>query len=361
MSESNSHAYHVIARRWRPRRFSELVGQEHILQTLRNAIQQNRIAHAFLFVGPRGTGKTTLARLFSAALNALPAPTADFDPEEPRSRAILRGEHLDVLEIDSASNNSVEQIRDLREQCAYAPAECRFKIYILDEIHMLSTAAFNALLKTIEEPPAHVKFIFATTEPQKIPMTILSRCQRFNFKPLSAEQIGGKLQQIAQHEGIRIDSKALSILAQMAQGGMRDGQSILDQMITFCGKNISEADVLKIYSLPSQNALESLANALLEKDSAAAMQQVDTWISSGIDLNQTLQQLQQTLKKRLFALAAPSREKMAQFLHLLDTLSAYEKPLQFALDEEITFRIALLKAIEDSRQRPIEQLLSALS
>jgi DNA polymerase-3 subunit gamma/tau len=184
-----SEQYQVIARRWRPKVFSELVGQEHIVQTLKNAIENNRIAHAYLFVGPRGTGKTSTARLFACALNAEGSPSISPDPESDTVKSIMSGQSMDVIEIDGASNNSVDQIRDLRDDCIYAPAQSRFKIYIIDEVHMLSNAAFNALLKTLEEPPAHVKFFFATTEAQKVLPTIVSRCQRFEFRPIEDKVI----------------------------------------------------------------------------------------------------------------------------------------------------------------------------
>src|SRR5205823_227475 len=202
-------SYQVIARKYRPQRFGDVVGQEHVTQTLSNAIQQNRIAHAYLFVGPRGTGKTTLARIFAKCLNCTGGPKVDFEEDDPRCREITEGRSLDVLEIDGASNRGIEEIRELRETVKYAPATARFKIYIIDEVHMLTKEAFNALLKTLEEPPAHVKFMFATTEPEKVLPTILSRCQRFDLRRIPASLISQHLAHIALQEKVKIDETAL--------------------------------------------------------------------------------------------------------------------------------------------------------
>ena len=240
-------AYQVIARKYRPQRFSDVVGQEHVTQTLGHAIEAKRIAHAYIFCGPRGTGKTTIARIFAKCLNCTDGPRVDFDDTDPRCREIAEGRSLDVLEIDGASNNGVEQVRELRETCQYAPASSRFKIYIIDEVHMLSTAAFNALLKTLEEPPEHVKFMFATTDPEKVLPTILSRCQRFDLRRIPAALIAKHLSFIATQEKVTIDPAAVYAIARGAEGALRDAESTLDQLISFCGEKIEEADVLSMF------------------------------------------------------------------------------------------------------------------
>src|SRR3954463_8482753 len=255
-------AYQVIARKYRPQRFSEVVGQEHVTQTLSNAIAQKRIAHAYLFCGPRGTGKTTIARIFAMCLNSTGGPKADFPADDPKAKEIAEGRSLDVLEIDGASNRGIDEIRDLRETVKYAPASSKFKIYIIDEVHMLTKEAFNALLKTLEEPPAHVKFMFATTEPDKVLPTILSRCQRFDLRRIPASLIVKHLGEIATKESVNIDDAALYAIARGAEGGMRDAESTLDQLISFCGIKIQENDVLSMFGLAARAQLLALARAI---------------------------------------------------------------------------------------------------
>src|SRR5437899_2015429 len=256
-------AYQVIARKYRPQRFSDVVGQEHVTQTLSHAIEQKRIAHAYLFCGPRGTGKTTIARIFAKCLNCTDGPKADFDDEDTRCRELAEGRSLDVFEIDGASNNGVEQVRELRETCKYAPASSRFKIYIIDEVHMLTTAAFNALLKTLEEPPEHVKFMFATADPEKVLPTILSRCQRFDLRRIPVALIAKHLSQIAKQEKVKIDPAALYAVARGAEGAMRDAESTLDPHISLCGDKIEESDVLSMFGLTAQSQLLELAECVL--------------------------------------------------------------------------------------------------
>src|SRR5213595_2889123 len=257
-------SYQVIARKYRPQRFSDVVGQEHVTQTLANAIKLKRTAHAYLFCGPRGTGKTTIARIFAKCLNCTGGPKVDFDDQDARCIEIAEGRSLDVIEIDGASNRGIEEIRELRDTVKYAPATSKFKIYIIDEVHMLTKEAFNALLKTLEEPPAHVKFMFATTEPEKVLATILSRCQRFDLRRIPTTLIVKQLAEIARLEKITIDEPALYAIARGAEGGMRDAESTLDQLISFCGDKIEEADVLSMFGLTAQKQLLELARAVLD-------------------------------------------------------------------------------------------------
>jgi DNA polymerase-3 subunit gamma/tau len=358
----------VIARRWRPQRFDDIVGQDHIVRTLRNAIETKRIAHAYLFVGPRGTGKTSTARVFAKALNAEGGPAVDPPEDSEISQAIMTGSCMDVIEIDGASNNSVDQIRDLREECQYAPAQCSFKIYIIDEVHMLSASAFNALLKTLEEPPSHVKFIFATTEAQKVLPTIVSRCQRFEFRPISDEVLVERLTQIAKAEEVTVPEKALWSIARLANGGMRDAQSILDQMISFCGTSIEEADVLDVYGLVGPDRIQALGEAMGKGDYPTLVSLVETFSSEGRDLYRVLLDLEQLVREALMEaiqsggvsarLGAPLASE--SLLRMLDSLQQSEGPLQRGLSEKVNFEVALLRAVEASQVRALDNLIREL-
>src|SRR5438477_7201041 len=256
-------SYEVFARKYRPQTFDDLVGQAHVSRTLKNAVAQNRLAHAYLFVGPRGIGKTSTARILAKALNCVKGPTVNPDGTCDNCREIAAGNSLDVLEIDGASNNGVEQVRELRENVRYAPSKSRYKIYIIDQVHMLTAAAFNALLKTLEEPPPHVKVIFATTEPQKVLPTIVSRCQRFDLHRIPAKLIADHLQLIAEKEKITLTPTAAHAIARGAEGGMRDAESMLDQLVAFCGENITEPDVLSVFGFTSEQTVANFTDAIL--------------------------------------------------------------------------------------------------
>jgi DNA polymerase-3 subunit gamma/tau len=364
-----STAYQVIARKWRPQTFDDVVGQDHVVRTLKNAIARNRIAHAYLFVGPRGTGKTSTARIFAKALNVTGGPKADFDVNDPIAQSIADGSCLDVIEIDGASNNGVEQVRELRDTVRYAPAQGKFKVYIIDEVHMLSTAAFNALLKTLEEPPAHAKFIFATTEVQKVLPTIISRCQRFDLKPIPTELIVQRLKKIAVAEKIKVSDAALGSIARMADGGMRDAQSIFDQMISFCGNEVSEADVLDVYGLVAGEKIAALAGALAAGDHRKIVEIVDECDENGRDLYRLLVDVQANVRGALLGAIAKGGSSDAlgspmtteQLTRLLDGLREGENGVKHGLSEKINFEVALLKAVEASRARAIDSLIKEIA
>ena len=364
-----SGSYQVIARKWRPQTFDDVVGQDHVVRTLKNAIARNRIAHAYLFVGPRGTGKTSTARIFAKALNVTGGPKADFDVNDPIAQSIADGSCLDVIEIDGASNNGVEQVRELRDTVRYAPAQGKFKVYIIDEVHMLSTAAFNALLKTLEEPPAHAKFIFATTEVQKVLPTIISRCQRFDLKPIPTELIVQRLKKIAVAEKIKVSDAALGSIARMADGGMRDAQSIFDQMISFCGNEVSEADVLDVYGLVAGEKIAALAAALAAGDHRKIVEIVDECDENGRDLYRLLVDVQANVRGALLGAIAKGGSSDAlgspmtteQLTRLLDGLREGENGVKHGLSEKINFEVALLKAVEASRARAIDSLIKEIA
>ena len=364
-----SGSYQVIARKWRPQTFDDVVGQDHVVRTLKNAIARNRIAHAYLFVGPRGTGKTSTARIFAKALNVTGGPKADFDVNDPIAQSIADGSCLDVIEIDGASNNGVEQVRELRDTVRYAPAQGKFKVYIIDEVHMLSTAAFNALLKTLEEPPAHAKFIFATTEVQKVLPTIISRCQRFDLKPIPTELIVQRLKKIAVAEKIKVSDAALGSIARMADGGMRDAQSIFDQMISFCGNEVAEADVLDVYGLVAAEKIAALAAALAAGDHRKIVEIVDECDENGRDLYRLLVDVQANVRGALLAAIAKGGSSDAlgtpltteQLTRLLDGLREGENGVKHGLSEKINFEVALLKAVEASRARAIDSLIKEIA
>jgi DNA polymerase-3 subunit gamma/tau len=284
-------SYVVVARRYRPQGFGELIGQEHVSQALSNAIATNRIGHAYLFIGARGTGKTSTARIFAKALNCVHGPTATPCNECDICRSISAGSDVDVLEIDGASNTGIDNIRELRQNANVRPGRSRFKIYIIDEVHMLSTAAFNGLLKTLEEPPEHVKFLFCTTEARKIPITILSRCQRFDFAGISTSSIADRLRQIVDAEGVEAENEALAVLARRAAGSMRDSQSLLEQLLAFAPERITVADVHNMLGTAGDQRLAAMVKHLVHRDAAAALAELDAAAREGVDVGQLIEQL----------------------------------------------------------------------
>jgi DNA polymerase-3 subunit gamma/tau len=373
-------SYQVIARKYRPQRFEDVVGQEHVTTTLANAIRANRIAHGYIFCGPRGTGKTTLARIFAKALNCTGGPKADFDLADPRVQEIAEGRSLDVLEIDGASNNGVEQVRELRDTARFAPAGGRFKIYIIDEVHMLSTAAFNALLKTLEEPPAHVKFLFATTDPEKVLITILSRCQRFDLRRIPSALIVKHLAWIAAQEKVAIDDAALHAIARGADGGMRDAESTLDQLISFCGGRIEESDVLSMFGLAARGQVLELSRAIVSAQPEQTLRLVDALARSGKDLGRLLGDLLNHFRNLLLfqiskgdksiletseaeyeLLSTQSREIDSDALtRILESLSRSESQFRDAGSKRIFLEITLLKAIQARDSLSLDAVLKQL-
>ena len=374
-------AYQVIARKYRPQRFADVVGQEHVTQTLANAIEQKRIAHAYLFCGPRGTGKTTIARIFAKCLNGTGGPKVNFDDQDSRCIEIAEGRSLDVLEIDGASNNGVEQVRELRETCKYAPANSPFKIYIIDEVHMLSTAAFNALLKTLEEPPAHVKFMFATTDPEKVLPTILSRCQRFDLRRIPAALITKHLAHIAKLEKVKIDEAALHAIARGADGAMRDAESTLDQLISFCGDKIEEADVLSMFGLAAQSQILGLSKAVLAGEIQTALSRLNELAQNGKDLGRLLSDLLNHFRNLLIfqvsrgdlnllevseAEVAALKEQsglanIESLTRILEVLTDSEFRLRDTASKKILLEVAMLKAIEARNAISLDSVLKQLN
>jgi DNA polymerase-3 subunit gamma/tau len=358
-------SYQVFARKYRPKTFDDVLGQDHVVRTLRNAIEQKRLAHAYLFVGPRGTGKTSTARILAKALNCTGGPKVDFDPNEDVCIEIAEGRSLDVLEIDGASNNGVEQVRELRETVRFAPARGQFKIYYIDEVHMLSNAAFNALLKTLEEPPPHVKFIFATTEANKILPTILSRCQRFDLRPIPTELIAKHLLHIASNENVGLDEAAAWAIAKGADGGMRDAQSMLDQLVAFCGDHITEANVLDVFGFTSREKVAQLATALLARDTPAALSLIQKEAESGRELSQLLGELIGALRALLVAKLDPSADGDGipadlwkslvasadayppdRLLSAIDVFAETEGRMKWSTNRRLHFELGLIKAIQ---------------
>jgi DNA polymerase-3 subunit gamma/tau len=307
-------SYLVLARKWRPQVFEEVVGQRPITQTLQNAISQNRVAHAFLFTGARGVGKTSTARILAKALNCESGPRTDPCNQCNSCREITQGTSMDVIEIDGASNRGIDEIRELRENVRYTPAKSRYKIYIIDEVHMLTREAFNALLKTLEEPPPHIIFVFATTEPHKIPATILSRCQRYDFKRIPLKEIVDSLKRIVEEEKVKISEKGLFSIAQESEGSLRDAQSLLDQVISYGGKDIRDEDLITVLGLIDRKLLYDTIEAISERNAEQCMEIVEHIYHYGYDLQHFCRELLQYFRNLILMKVSQKPEGLMEIL-----------------------------------------------
>jgi DNA polymerase III subunit gamma/tau len=373
-------AYQVLARKWRPQNFEEVVGQEPITRTLQNALAAGRVAHAFLFSGPRGVGKTSVARILAKALNCEAGPTPHPDNTCQMCREITNGSSLDVLEIDGASNRGIDEVRDLREKIKYLPAQGKYKVYIIDEVHMLTKEAFNALLKTLEEPPAHAVFVLATTEPHKVPVTILSRCQRYDFRRIPTGLIQAHLAKLAQQEGWQIDPEGLALVARAAEGGLRDAQGFLDQVVTFGGEGVGAAQIARILGVTDQGALMGALKALIDRNASDLLNLIEALYTQGQDLGRFYQDLVLYARHLLIAGLHPearhlavvadtewdelcdlARRTPAVHLHnLLSVLLQGEEELKRSPQPRLALEVLLLRMIHLEPVLPLNEWLARL-
>ena len=372
-------SYLVLARKYRPQTFAEVVQQDHITRTLTNAISSGRMVHAVLFSGPRGTGKTTVARILAKAMNCKKGPAAVPCNTCRSCREITTGSAVDVYEIDGASNNSVDQIRDLRENLRYMPAHSQYKIYIIDEVHMLSIAAFNALLKTLEEPPAHVMFIFATTEPQKIPITILSRCQRHDFRRIRIEAMTQHMEAINRQEGIRMSPESLWLIAREAGGSMRDALSLLDQVMSCCDSEVTHQQVLEILGIMDRKIMFDISEAIFRQDVQALLEIIDDTYDKGHDMKRLYVDLVQHARNvvivkmggvdNLVDLPAHEVDRIKDqikdvsivFLNqIFDLLFREEVTVKLSVQPKLALEMVLIKLFQIKPALPIEELIAKL-
>jgi DNA polymerase-3 subunit gamma/tau len=373
--------YQVSARKWRPQRFEDIIGQGHVTRTLQNAIKNNRIAHAYIFSGSRGVGKTTTARILAKALNCVNGPTPEPCNNCDPCREITSGFSTDVLEIDGASNTGVDDVRELRENVKYAPMHGKYRVYIIDEVHMLSNSAFNALLKTLEEPPAHVIFVFATTEVHEIPSTVLSRCQHFNFKRLTLIEIVDRLRLIAEKDGIDINENGLSIIAKAADGSMRDSLSILDQVISFCGKKVDEKEIADVLGVINKDIMLAFIDRLKNKDSAGIIKIIREVQDCGYDVRQFCNNLIEHIRNIMIVkvssspeeLIELSRDAVDEIKRLAEGLSMEEAQLFFSIFSNVhkeirwspypwmSLEMAAVKAVHAPSFKSIDKLIELVS
>lgn len=381
-------AYQALYRVWRPQAFIDVVGQEHVTKTLQNALLQQKISHAYLFSGPRGTGKTSAAKIFAKAVNCENSPANEPCNACPACLGITDGSIPDVIEIDAASNNGVEEIRDIRDKVKFAPSSVKYKVYIVDEVHMLSIGAFNALLKTLEEPPRHVIFILATTEPHKIPLTIISRCQRFDFKRISAQSIVNRMKTIVDETGVRYEDKALQVVARAAEGGMRDALSLLDQAISFSRDEVTVEDALTVTGSVSQGLLNQLAISIKERDAAKALEALEELLFLGKDPSRFIEDFILYYRDMLLFKAAPNLEESFErvlldeefkqiaeavnqedIYQIIETLNKSQQEMRWTNHPRIFLEVAVVKlcqmqvkgAGKVSSSTEIESLLSKIS
>ena len=369
--------YLVLARKYRPQRFGEMSGQDHVVRTLRNALKTGQLAHAFLFTGPRGVGKTTTARLVAKALNCEKGPTAEPCGACAPCLEIAEGRAVDVVEIDAASNNGVDNVRDIVDAVKYRPARDRFKIFVIDEVHMLSQGAFNALLKTLEEPPAHVKFVLATTDVHRVPETIVSRCQRFEFKRLTVQQIAEQLGRVAESEGMRLSPAALALVARAAEGGMRDALSILDQVRAACGEAPSDEEVAEALGAVDVAAVGRLCAALVARDGAAVLAEIAALDARGLETRRVAEELVRHLRDVLVSRLVPgapidlpdaelaevralaASAEPAQLARLFDLAQRAVADVKLADQPRFALEVALLKGVFLAPGADVADLLAA--
>src|SRR5690606_30613648 len=373
-------SYVVTARKWRPQKFEEVVGQEHITTTLKNAIKDNRIAHAFLFTGPRGVGKTTTARILAKVLNCLNPVNYEPCGECEICKAISSNQLIDIIEIDGASNRGIDEIRTLRESVKYAPARGKYKVYIIDEVHMLTKESFNAFLKTLEEPPSQTIFIFATTDVHKVPLTIISRCQRYDFSRIELDTIKSLLNKIAQNEGIEIDDKTLTLIARKADGALRDAESYFDQVVAFCGKKVDSETVSKILNLIDDEIYFLISDAVLNKNFKAVFEVTDIVYKKGWSFTDFIDGLIEHFRNIMTVIVTQSTQNIetadvfrkrylnyidqfseGDILRLLNYLNKAAQDLRFSQNQKLKIEIALCHLVGLEKTVTISELIDSIN